>query len=909
MARIDIGRAARPSLALLMGAVLLFLSLALPASGQAPPPQPQRRPTAAQPSCPGLEIKLNQWNEVVAPVPLTHVAHFSDQICTFIGIAESGRLMRSTDGGSTWVNDGLLPGDAQVNAIISDQLTPSTAFIIADPVLDTEDPLAAASGLYVTRDAGATFTPVERFNHVAVNALVAAPSDPQVLYAAAEVGKALAETKITPLMKSTDFGQTWTPLPGTMALEPSAIAVESHNPEVVWVNSETFQGPAGLWLSTNGGVTFTPVHASPADDFDTTLILGGGSRLDAATPTGLLRTNDQGASFTTLQDGRVVSELTHEPLTQAALMAIIDGIPRRSVDDGTTFRTIATGLPDIRACSEVEMSADNELPAHFLLTVGGCSAAGNYIYRSDGVDLGISPLDPPESQFPFALRRPRIDMEILREVVVPEDADRTSGSVAFDGQILYYSNNYDSNVIHRMTTAGQYLGVIESPGLDIRSLAFDSSRRALWVTVALGGRPADIYRLDLTTEKWTFGFESPLNSDTNISFDPTIDRFRSYEHHGYRVYEIDYEGNIDRTCEVQGSGTDPNAALNPDRGHPEQLAPGFASGTATGNGNMYLQLEDDRTIYHVSRSCEILAVLEHRRFHESQTSAGFRLENDQLACDTITFTQPALWIRDATAGGTGANFVPDPSGEESRVVAYAVPYGYCPIQSQLELVDPAIKTQFNTVASFCALLSVAHRAEEAPIVGQNVSFSLDSRFIGTAATGFTGHACIEKRVLEKPSTEHNVRAAFFGSLSYLPSFAAGELSIRPPGPPPIVPPPLEPAPFVLVVPPPAPAPPNPAAPGQAPNPAPQQQPQPQQQAQAQAALASQEQEQPQLAFVHAQRIREEMAEEYALSGRRTKEPDLPREGQIVYLAAALMSVVYAGLHLARERVRTQKARW
>ncbi|HEX2239794.1 MAG TPA: hypothetical protein VHJ82_01440, partial [Actinomycetota bacterium] len=234
------GRVARSSAALLVVGVLVFLSLALPASGQAPPPGTT---PVSPPPCPGLRISLNEWNEVTAPVPLTHVAHFTNQICTFIGITESGRLMRSTDGGATWANSGLLPGNARATDIVTEQLAPSTAFIIADPVLDTENPTGPAHGLYVTRDAGATFTPVDPFNHIAVNALEAAPSDPQVLYAIAEVGKAVTRTKVTPLMKSTDFGNTWIPLPATIGLDPSAIAIETQNPEVVWVNSETFQGP------------------------------------------------------------------------------------------------------------------------------------------------------------------------------------------------------------------------------------------------------------------------------------------------------------------------------------------------------------------------------------------------------------------------------------------------------------------------------------------------------------------------------------------------------------------------------------------------------------------------------------------------------------------------------------------
>src|SRR5207248_3160999 len=91
---------------------------------------------------------------------------------------------------------------------------------------------------------------------------------------------------------------------------------------------------------------------------------------------------------------------------------------------------------------------------------------------------------------------------------------------------------------------------------------------------------------------------------------------------------------------------------------------GAAASVPAGDGSVYAQSEDDKTIYHFGRNCELLGVYSHAMFNESSK------ENDEIACDTVTFGRPAIWLQDARVG----------------LVAYEVPGGYCPVPSDLRVV-------------------------------------------------------------------------------------------------------------------------------------------------------------------------------------------------------------------------------
>ena len=801
--------------------------------------------------CEELGTPYNRWARL--PMPrgrtLAHVAAFAQDPCTFIGATSDAALYRATDA-RTWRPLGELEGLDEVRGVVSEEMPVGTAFVFGAPPglgLPADGAEVRPSGLYATRDFGATFQPVEDLRGFSVTAVVAAPSDPQVMYASASP---LREVPVPLVLKSDDFGRTWIPLPGSLPVRATRLAVDAADPGTVWANSSVdgVTPSAGIWRSDDGGLTFAQVRTDTVVDFDTAPIAGGGSRVDMATAAGIVRTRDDGATFRSVGTDPVAA-ITHEKFAPDALMAVVSSAGVRSTTAGRTFKP-TPGLPSIEGCTVTDLTRNEEFPSHFVLSLADCDAAGHYRYRSDGRDLlNVDDIggDALPSPVPPVGRLDRSEMRILREIPLPvSDVTKSSGSLAFDGEMLYYTNNETSNQIHVSTTTGELVKTLTmAPEHDIRTLTYDPKIERLWAMVNETAqfafpRIGSMYQIDPVTGTMKKIFRSPLDPETTLSMDSTMGIFRSYEHHGYGVFEISTEGVILDRCEVPGFPVDANLSVNPDRGHPESPAPGFASGLAVGGGKMYLQSEDDRTVFHVSQDCEILAVLEHRRFAESRGGPS-GLENDQMACDTVTFGQPAIWIRDAAP---------------NTAVAYAVPNGYCPLATKMTLDPPELTAQPGEAVRACAvLLEDGPSGTFTPVGGAEVTFYSEDLPAGTGITDGTGRACTSLTAPTGGATDVPIEAAFFGTISHRPSSATGSLTTTimavPPDRPPVPPVPAPPVPpqVVLLFPPP-PVPHVPLGTSQAPSPQQQPQPQAQQQpqAQAQAGFATQKQQQTQLAF-------------------------------------------------------------
>jgi hypothetical protein len=893
------GRAGKAGFVFVLLAVVCAQALA---AGLVPTARAQGGPGALTAPCPALGGAFNRWTRLDTPrrPALAHVASFAQDPCTFLGATEDGAVYRATDA-RTWTPAVDLDGLDSVAGVVSEEMPAGTAFVFGTPgsPLGGDGAALGASGLYVTRDFGATFQAIRDLAGFSVTAVAAAPSDPQVMYAAASP----LQRGLAPLaLKSTDFGRTWLPLPGSLPVRPTRLAVDARVPGIVWANATVDGTPgAGVWRSQDGGLSFTRVRDDTVVDFDTAPVPGGGSRVDMVTGAGLVRTRDGGTTFRTVTPDPVAA-VTHERFAPDALMAVVGGRGVRSVTSGRTFKA-TPGLPDVSACAVMDLTRNEEFPSHFLLSLDDCSAAGHYLYRSDGRDLlGVEDLggDVDGAFLPRLERLPRTEMRILREIHLPVRGDTSSGSLGFDGEFLYFTNNDRSNEIHLSTTTGDYVRTIAlDPRMDVRTLTYDPHLEVMWALVNEGGSFFDsmgyMYQVDPVKGTAKRMFRSPLLPETTLSMDPTEGVFRSYLHHGYEVYEISREGAIVDRCTVPGAPVDPNVSTNPDRGHPDSTAPGFATGLAVGGGRMYLQLEDDRTVFHVSKDCEILAVFEHRRFAESRGGPS-GLENDQMACDTVTFGEPAIWIRDAAP---------------NNAVAYAVPNGYCPLDTKLTMTPPKITAKSGDTARACALLlGDGPSGSVIPVGGAELTFFAGDVPVAAGVTDGDGFACASFPAPGGPATTIPVEAAFFGTISfrgssgtgiletYVPVFPEPKVPVPPPPPPPV--PPV----VVLALPPPPPPPQPPVSGNAQPNPQQQPQPNPQQQpqAQAQAGLARQQQEQTQLAFAFSTEESTELTEEYAMSERRDRSVRLSLQG-----AAALVMLGF-GWCMTRTSLAFRKVR-
>ncbi len=154
----------------------------------------------------------------------------------------SWTIYKSTDGGVTWPASTpftLTPTTALVSRIGIDPLTPSNVYAYVN------------SALMRSVDAGASWQPINIPAAAAPagftnpTGFAIAPSQPSVAY---------ATTFYTPLMKTTDGGDTWQAEAQIQSAGENAIALDPTNASVVWLVNG-----AGIHRSTDGGATFSQV--------------------------------------------------------------------------------------------------------------------------------------------------------------------------------------------------------------------------------------------------------------------------------------------------------------------------------------------------------------------------------------------------------------------------------------------------------------------------------------------------------------------------------------------------------------------------------------------------------------------------------------------------------------------------
>ena len=862
---------------------------------------PPRSEAASSPvHCPEWSLPYDRW----VPLPgsgglhFTSASVFNGTPCAFIGATANGDVLVTRDTGSHWRRVASFGG--QVTEIVTEHLASGTAFVLMAPgAKPSVTSTPAASGLYVTHDFGASFLPVPQFAGLDVTALAGAPNGPGILFATASPLGSIAKAPAA-MYRSTDGGQSWIPLPAPAGLTATDIAVGEQSSQEVWVSTRADPArAAGLWLSTNGGTTFQNARSATATDLDVANVPGQGDRLDAATAHGILQTTDTGRSFRALQAGQSIVAVRHEPRFPEVLMAVLGGIPERSLDGGKTFH--AANLHPSSGC-DAGLSRDDGSPATFVLDLGGCSSAGAYVYRSSGRDLlGLGGSSGSGSGSggggPSTGLLTALPMQVLARVPTPVPAG-TLSDVAFDGSRLYYTadDTYRTNRIYMMSPTGVNLGSIVPTVYPTQAqrrvfgqgggnhtyhpygwaLSYDGTDNVLWV-IDYGQAGAGIYRVDPVTgaAKFAFLLKGQLGAALNsLTFDPSLRELRANSEFTPKMYEIDPRGGgISKRCKMPDPAGYTNTRFT------------AAASVAAGDGTMYVEAEDDQHLFHISRDCRILEAYSHEPFQEQQ-------ENDQIACDTVTFGRPAIWMHE------------DLPFLGSSMIAFAVPDGYCPIPSQVRLVPSKIVTHSGVPGRVCGVLEIG--AYLHPVANMEVHFFIGGRFIGAAITNAAGLACVPYTPNQGPGSRLPMKAAFFGTSDYLPSSAPGQLDLL--GVPAAVVPPVVAAVAAAQQPPPPPAPPvavtqpnpNPApGPGTAPQPQPQPQsnPQPQGQGQPQGAMATQKQEQPQTAFARAAN---EAApnEEYAMSDARR---DPLGAARIPIFGGAALAAAFGCVALVRRR--------
>src|SRR5487761_210860 len=175
-------------------------------------------------------------------------------------------MYKSTDAGKTWTHIGLTDTQ-QIGNILVD---PKNANIVYVAALGHAYGTNTERGVFKSTDGGQTWQKVLYKNADTGAIDLAFGGDDQTIYAA------LWQTRRPPwsvyppsngpgsgLYKSTDEGQTWTPITGhgfpSAGLGRIGIAVSPSNPQIVYANVDAKQG--GLYKSTDAGASWTRVSS------------------------------------------------------------------------------------------------------------------------------------------------------------------------------------------------------------------------------------------------------------------------------------------------------------------------------------------------------------------------------------------------------------------------------------------------------------------------------------------------------------------------------------------------------------------------------------------------------------------------------------------------------------------------
>ncbi|MEO5509053.1 MAG: glycoside hydrolase [Longimicrobiales bacterium] len=227
---------------------------------------------------------------------------------------------------------------------------------------------ATNGGVWKTTDAGRTWFPIfDATSTNSIGAVVVAPSDPNIVYVGSGEGLQRPDLSVGDgVYRSNDAGRTWTHLGLRDAQQIPNIAVDPTDPNRLFVaalgHPYGASAERGLYRSSDGGVTFTPVlqrdENTGANDVD----------IDPSNPMVI---------YANLWEAR------QGPWENGAFSGNNGGL-FKSTDGGGTWRQLSGGLPPNVGQVNLAIAPSNTRRVYAAVAAGG--AVG--IYRSD--DAGDS---------------------------------------------------------------------------------------------------------------------------------------------------------------------------------------------------------------------------------------------------------------------------------------------------------------------------------------------------------------------------------------------------------------------------------------------------------------------------------------------------------------------------------------
>ncbi len=289
----------------------------------------------------------------------------SDPYTYYLGTAGGG-LLKTTDGGKTWINisDGYFHSSG-VGAIAVAPSDPNVIYVGMGETNIRGD-ITPGDGVYKSTDAGKTWTNIGLDSTHFISKIIVDPRDPNKVYVAA-MGHVFHDNPQRGVYHSVDGGKTWTKIlykdEKTGAID---LAMDPNNPRILYAAMwQAYRAPWGLssggpgssiYKSTDDGATWQDLTKNPGLPKGILGKIGvavshGNSTVWAmieAKHGGLFRSDDGGKTWTLVNDNHDITlrpwyytKIFADPNNDNVLYTVDEDF-WKSIDGGKTFHSIET---------------------------------------------------------------------------------------------------------------------------------------------------------------------------------------------------------------------------------------------------------------------------------------------------------------------------------------------------------------------------------------------------------------------------------------------------------------------------------------------------------------------------------------------------------------------------------------
>ncbi|MDH5233420.1 MAG: glycosyl hydrolase [Gemmatimonadota bacterium] len=264
-------------------ALAAALLLAAPATAQRARTMPAAVPAApnydpalySSPTATSADLKALRWR-LVGPFrggrAVAVAGDYAKPFLFYMGSVNGG-VWRTTNGGQSW--DNITDGRTDISSVGAIAVAPSDANVIYVGTGESylREDLTFGTGVYRSTDAGNSWTPLGLAETHQITDVVIDPRDPDRVFVSA-IGHAFGPNPERGVFRTTDGGKNWKKV---LFIDDSTgandIAMDPSNPRILYASMYKFQrtpwsmlaggGRSGIWKSVDGGDTWTEISKAP----------------------------------------------------------------------------------------------------------------------------------------------------------------------------------------------------------------------------------------------------------------------------------------------------------------------------------------------------------------------------------------------------------------------------------------------------------------------------------------------------------------------------------------------------------------------------------------------------------------------------------------------------------------------